>query len=62
MIMAGAATMLVGTVSTINFAVDQLFDTLQAILTSSTTLAQLYVGRVVTGIVRFQLFNFLDKS
>ncbi|KAG5352549.1 hypothetical protein C0989_001767 [Termitomyces sp. Mn162] len=34
MIMSGAATMLVGT----------------AILTSSTTLAQLYVGRVVTGI------------
>ncbi|KAI0821858.1 general substrate transporter [Trametes gibbosa] len=34
MIMAGAATMLVGT----------------AILTSSTTLAQLYVGRIVTGI------------
>ncbi|KAG7087390.1 hypothetical protein E1B28_013361 [Marasmius oreades] len=34
MIMAGASTMLVGT----------------AILTSSTTLAQLYVGRIVTGI------------
>ncbi|TFK37519.1 general substrate transporter [Crucibulum laeve] len=34
MIMSGAATMLVGT----------------AILTSSTTLAQLYVGRIVTGI------------
>lgn len=37
MIMAGATTMLIGT----------------AILTSSTTRAQLYVGRIVTGIVSY---------
>jgi hypothetical protein len=54
MILSGAATMLVGTVreSTLPVGMEMIQNlfmiVLQAILTSSTTIAQLYVGRIVT--------------
>ena len=51
--MAGAITMIIGTVSLPSSSTPFTCSdcTVQAILTSSTTRTQLYVGRIVTGIV-----------